>query len=191
MRRRPDPWKWPVTGLAVLLLLGGLLLVPAAWVDSFFSPLDLREDPAAARTPRWLAILPPPEIEAVPPASVVPPVEDPARPRPPREDPRWWTAGWEVRTGAATAAELRPAGPDSAAVVLRALGLGEDILTRVRPDSVMARRLLLLRHEDSFRFDELKPYLAAMAKARNYADMMSRAADMYGEHLQAEIMTPD
>jgi hypothetical protein len=96
-----------------------------------------------------------------------------------------------VRTGAAVVRDLAPAVPDSAAVVLRALGLEDDFLARVRPDSVMARRLQLLRQEDSFRFDELKPYLAAMARARDYADMMSRAADMYGEHLQSAIMTPD
>jgi hypothetical protein len=130
-------------------------------------------------------------IEVAPPEPVAPDEARPEKPRPTREDPRWWTAGWEVRTETATAQDLRPAGPDSTAVVLQALGLGEDFLARVRPDSVMAQRLLLLRHEDSFRFDELKPYLAAMGRARDYADMMSRAADMYGEHLQSEIMTPD
>jgi hypothetical protein len=190
-RRRQDPWKWPVTGLAVLLLLGGLLLVPAAWIRSFFSPLDLREHEAERAGRRWLAILPPPEIAVAPPDEPPPPAPQTERPRPPREDPDWWTAGWEVRAGEEIVRDLRPAPPDSAVVVLEALGLGADFMMRVRPDSLLARRLVLLRQEDSFRFDELKPYLAAMARARDYADLMSRAADMYGEHLQSEIMTPD
>jgi hypothetical protein len=61
----------------------------------------------------------------------------------------------------------------------------------VRPDSVLASRLLILQQEDSFRFDELKPYFEAMARAHDYSDIMSRAADMYGEHLGSQIMVPD
>ena len=30
-----------------------------------------------------------------------------------------------------------------------------------------------------------------MARARDYADIMSRAADMYDDFLRTEIMTPD
>jgi len=190
MHHRRDPWKWPVTGLAVLLLLGGLLLVPSAWIQSFFSPLDLAAGGRDAGRRQWLTILPPPEIEVAAADEPPPPEPDRTRRRP-REDPRWWTEGWEVRTGDQVARDLRPAPADSAAVVLEALGLDRDFMTRVRPDSVMARRLLILQREDSFRFDELKPYLAAMAKSRAYADMMSRAADMYGEHLQSAIMVPD
>ncbi len=55
----------------------------------------------------------------------------------------------------------------------------------------MASRLFVMQVEDSFRFDELKPYLEAMAKSRDYADIMSRAADMYDNFLATEIMTPD
>ena len=64
-------------------------------------------------------------------------------------------------------------------------------MTRARPDSVLAARLFLMQVEDSFRFDELKPYLQAMARSRDYADIMSRAADMYDNFLATEIMTPD
>ena len=49
----------------------------------------------------------------------------------------------------------------------------------------------MLQLEDSFKFDELKPYLRAMTKSRAYADILSRAADMYDDFLGTEIMTPD
>ncbi len=70
-------------------------------------------------------------------------------------------------------------------------GSFEVFLGRTRPDSLLASRLFLLRVEDSFKFDELKPYLSAMARSRDYADIMSRAADMYDHFLAQEIMTPD
>ena len=85
----------------------------------------------------------------------------------------------------------RQAPADSVAILLTALGVERDFMTLVRPDSVMASRLFLMQVEDSFKFDELKPYLEAMARSRDYADMMSRAADMYDDFLATEIMTPD
>lgn len=192
MRPRRDPWKWPVTGLTVLLFLGAVFLVPRAWIDSFFSPLDLEAHDDAAAGRAWMAILPPLEIEVALPDEPPPLPPDVEIPRPPREDPRWWTAGWEVRAGTEASRDFGPAPRDSAVViVMEALGLGQDFMTKSRPDSVMAQRLMLLQTEDSFQFDELKPYLSAMARSRDYADIMSRAADMYGEHLQSSIMTPD
>ena len=192
MRPRRDPWKWPVTGLTVLLFLGTVFLVPRSWIDSFFSPLvlDAHDRNAAGRS--WMAILPPLEIEVERSAAPPPTPPERERPRPSREDPGWWTAGWEVRAGDGVSRDFTPARRDSVVViVMEALGLGQDFMTRPRPDSVMAQRLHLLQTEDSFRFDELKPDLSAMARSRAYADIMSRAADMYGEHLQSEIMTPD
>lgn len=192
MRPRRDPWKWPVTGMTVLLFLGAVFLVPRSWIDSFFSPLDLDAHDQAAAGRRWMAILPPPEIEVERSETLPEPLPDHEKPRPPREDPGWWTAGWEVRAGDGVTDDFTPVRRDSAvAIVMEALDLGQDFMTRTRPDSVMAQRLHLLQTEDSFKFDELKPYLSAMARSRAYADIMSRAADMYGEHLQSEIMTPD
>ena len=190
MPHRRDPWKWPVCGLSVVLLLGAVFFIPRAWIQSFFSPLDLSDPEALHRRSAWMTILPPPAVQVARPEEP-PPVERDDRRRPPREDPRWWTQGWAIRRESERADDLAPAPPDSADQLLSALGLGKDFMTRVRPDSVLASRLLILRQEDSFRFDELKPYFEAMTRAHDYADMMSRAADMYDEHLASEIMVPD
>ena len=80
---------------------------------------------------------------------------------------------------------------DSIAIALEMLDLTPSVLDLARPDSVLAARLHLMRIEDGVRFDELKPYLGAMTRANAYRDMMSRAADMYDEFLQSEIMVPD
>ncbi len=76
-------------------------------------------------------------------------------------------------------------------VVLQALGLGADFMNRARPDSVLASRLFMLQVEDNFRYDELKPFLTQMARSRAYADILSRAADMYNEHLDRTVQVPD
>ena len=77
------------------------------------------------------------------------------------------------------------------AVFLERLGVGQDLLTLVKPDSVLAARLILLQREDQMGFDELKPYFQAVTRSRAYADILSRAADMYGDFLQQEIIVPD
>ena len=80
---------------------------------------------------------------------------------------------------------------DTVGRVLGALGLGADFMTRAKPDSVLAARLFNLQLEDSFRYDELKPFLTRMARSRAYADILAQAADMYDEHLSQEIRVPD
>jgi len=185
-----DPWKWPVTGLAVALLLVGVFLVPHHWIDSFFSPLDLSDLEDQDGPARWMTLLPPPAVQVARPEDP-PTIEKNDQRRPPREDPRWWSDGWSVRQGSLAAQDLSSAAPDSAEQLLAALGLGEDFMTRVKPDSVLVSRLLILKQEDSFRFDELKPYFEAVARSRDYADIMSRASDMYGEHLGSQVMVPD
>jgi len=80
---------------------------------------------------------------------------------------------------------------DTVSLLLTELGLGTEFLTRTEPDSVLAARLFLLQVEDQFRYDELKPYLTHLARSKAYADILSRAADMYDEHLQQEIQVPD
>ncbi len=193
MRDRRDPWRWPFSiGLALSLFLAGIFLIPQTWVDFFLSSLD-RPDFAGDIPPQsWLEILPPPELyieqEAVKPP--VPP-DPPPLERPDAADARWWTQGWRVRVVETVAGDLHDSPIDSSLVLLTMLDLTPDILGIMRPDSVLASRLWFMQLADSFRFDELKPYLGAMTRSQAYADIMSRAADMYDDFLESEIMVPD
>ncbi len=139
-----------------------------------------------------MVILPPPPIQMIP--DFEPDATDP-EPESDRDeirqDPDWWSRGWVIRTAEEDPASVSPAARDSVAILLTALGVERDFIKRARPDSVLAARLFILRVEDSFNFDELKPYLSAMARSRDYADILSRAADMYDYFLDSEIMTPD
>lgn len=193
MRDRRDPWKWPFAlGLALALTLGLFLLVPVGWLASLFPDPGRGAGGQAARPARWITVLPPVEIVARPDSRPDPP--PPRREPPPSPgDPRWWDEAWRVRTEVRVVRDLRPAATadDSVAVLLEQLGVGIDFLRTVRPDSLLAARLTLLQVEDSFRFDELKPYFSAVTRSRAYADILSRAADMYDDHLQSQIMVPD
>jgi len=193
MRDRRDPWKWPIcVGVTVAMVLGTAFLLPQSWINAFFSPLSLVERLEREPPPEWMIILPPPPVEVVSDHHPEPltPRPDPARPKTHR-DPDWWSRGWRVMTAPDTPAAGPQAPADSVVILLAALGVERDFMTRVRPDSVLASRLFLMQVEDSFKFDELKPYLEAMARSRDYADIMSRAADMYDDFLATEIMTPD
>ena len=193
MRKRSDPWKWPFVILVTVgFWLPVVFLVPRDWYDFLFAstrPLD-QINPSTAGP--WLALVPPPEIEVA--AETEPePRRRPPEPPPVAPDPDWWTRGLRVR--AVTA--LRgpdPATPtlrDTLDVIMKELGIVGELTRFTKPDSVLAAALILLEREDSFRFDELKPYLTAVSRSRAYADIMSRAADMYDEFLGREIMVPD
>ena len=189
MRRRESPWRWPVCcGVAITLLAGFVLWTPRSWIAGFFSPLDL-ERPGRRETPApWLVLLPPPEVTVV---SAPPAEPDLAAPPPPPRAADWWSRGWRIRVGAARDQDFAPTSEDSAHVLLQALHLDRNLDRLVRPDSVIAVRLLLLQREESLRFDELKPYLSAMARARAYRDIQARAADMYDDFLRQQIIVPD
>ena len=194
MHQRPNPWRWPAaTALALALLLGGVFFTPDSWIEFFFSPLNLGDEDGTGDRRGWLELLPPPEIvvAAEEPAPATKP--DPKRDEPQVEwqNPDWWQEGWRIKMETETETALRPAPADSAAVVLRELGIGQDFFSMVKPDSVLAARLHLLKLEDSYRFDELKPFLSAMGRAAAYRDIMSRKADMYDEFLGREIIAPD
>ena len=194
MRERPDPRKWPACiGLTVAFFLALVFLVPESWISAFFSPLSLAERMERARETSWMVIQPPPPVEMVSDLDPeLPQPETPEDPPPPHEDPDWWSRGWMIQASPeAVAPRASLATGDSVAILLAALGVERDFMTRARPDSVLAARLFILQVEDSFKFDELKPYLTAMARARDYADIMSRAADMYDDFLGSQIMTPD
>ncbi len=193
MRDRGNPWKWPLCiGLAFGLVFVTVFLVPRSWIDAFFSPLALVERLEREQGQRWLVLLPPPAVQMIP-------HREPDIPDPPTDlsrlethhDPDWWSQGWRIMTMNQESATHRQAVADSVVILLAALGVERDFMNRARPDSVLAARLFILQVEDSFKFDELKPYLTAMARARDYADIMSRAADIYDDFLRTEIMTPD
>lgn len=195
MRDRRDLWKWPFSlGLAAVLTWVLFFYVPVGWLTAVIRDPSLDRQGSGQPPARWMVLVPPPDIETLPESRPDPPAgDDTGREPPPAPDPRWWTEGWGVKTVKARRRDLEPVpGPaDSCRVLLQALDLDENFLAGSRPDSVLAHRLALLRVSDSLRFDELKPYLQAMTRARAYADIRSRAADMYDDHLQAEIMVPD
>ena len=193
MHDRRDPWKWPFSiGLTLVVFLGTAFLLPQPWIDAFFSPLSLLERIERAPDPQWMVLLPPPPIEMVP---DIQPEDTDRQPEPDRDeihqDPYWWSRGWIIRTAVEPPAAVSQSVADSVAILLAALGVQRDFVNRARPDSVLAARLFIMQVEDSFNFDELKPYLSAMARSRDYADILSRAADMYDDFLGSEIMTPD
>jgi hypothetical protein len=191
MRDRREPWKWPVCiGVTVAVFLGTAFLLPASWIRHFFSPLPLAVERTDRAARRWLVVLPPPELEPVGRHEQDPP--PPARqPRRDFQDPRWWQEGWRIRQDDAATRLLAVAPTDSLEILLNVLGLEREFMMQARPDSILAAKLLLLAVEESFNFDELKPLWQGVARSRAYADILSRAADMYGEHLQSEIMVPD
>ncbi|MFO7608168.1 MAG: hypothetical protein R6X35_03055 [Candidatus Krumholzibacteriia bacterium] len=189
MHRRASPWRWPAAvGLAVGLLLAGVFLVPRAWLDALFSPLDLERADRRAPPRPWLVLLPPPEIRVAAPDRPDPP--DPV-PRALAPQPDWWVRGWRIRAAEDLATSLAPTPADSARILLDAVGLPVELAMIARPDSALAARLLLLRREDALRFDALKPYLHAMARSAMHRDLQARVADMYDDFLRQEIIVTE
>ena len=191
MLDRRDPWKWPFSvGLAFALVIGLFLFFPAAWINSLFPSHSNRISGADTKPPHWITLIPPVDITFEPDTDLEPEQVMPLIPLI-REDPRWWAEGVQIQAEIAVVRDFSPSPTDSITVLLEELGVGLDFLQLARPDSVLANRLALMRVEDSMRFDELKPYLEAMTRSRAYADILSRAADMYGDFLQSEIMVTD
>jgi len=191
LRRRGSPWRWPVAVLVTLgLFMGGLVLTPDSWIDWFLDSRDIHGPDHDRAAQPWLVLLPPPELEVTP-APIVERVErqPPADPVPDVAD--WWRRGWRIRVADTARVQPRSTPEDSARYLLTSLGLAADLPQRARPDSILASRLLLMQREESYRFDELKPYFAAMTRARAYADLYSRVASMYDNFLAQEIIVPD
>ncbi len=192
MRTRHHPLKWPFcVFLAMTLFFGAVFLIPPEWIDFFFSPLNMANYQVSDRTDSWLNILPPPTIETATSADELPKETVPPRTAPPTEDPGWWTEGWRIQTVSETRALMTPGQVDSVAVILEALGVGLDFSRKALPDSLLKHQLMLLRIEDGFAFEDLKPFFEALTHARAMADKISREADMYDEHLGSQIMVPD
>ncbi len=192
MRNRNHPLKWPLSICVVLLLFfGAVFLVPGHWFNFFVAPINTSQIQQTNQPDQWMNILPPLVVESVPAEKKQPEIPDNPPQRPPLEAPGWWTEGWRIQAVQESQQMLPRATVDSVAVVMQALGVGLDFTRKVLPDSVLAHKLLILQIEDGFAFDELKPYLRAMTKARALLDINSRAADMYDEHLGSTIMVPD
>lgn len=208
MSRRTSRWKWPsCTLLALSLGLAAAWLIPREWI--FLLPGAARPGGGRAWTAPWggLVLMPPPQIEIVadddvPDGSKRRPPASPALPGPPvvpAEDPRWWTGQWRLADLdqsrrallAPPAAVARPTASDSVAALLRMLNVTGDLLTSARPDSLLRARLLWASLQESFSLQDLKPYLSAMARAQDYADIQANAADLYDDFLRQEIRTPD
>ena len=192
MRTRHDPYKWPFAiGMSLLLVVGSVWLIPARWVDAFFSPLNLQNESVKSLRKGWLTLLPPLAVVVDErPEKVDEP--EPKQDEPlPRQDPDWWTRGWRIRTAEQVTVRQSPTRLDSVKVIYETLGLGQDFMTRASADSALSHQLMLLRIEDSFAFDELKPYLSALRRGWYHTDKASREADMYDEHLNTIIMVPD
>ncbi|MCP4293016.1 MAG: hypothetical protein GY780_14415 [bacterium] len=168
--------------------------MPFNWLDFIFS--SSHTVPSAKSKPKvgWLNILPPLTIELQK-DELVPEKPTPLPPVvPPAEDPGWWTEGWRIQVvnqSENLLQDSRASGIDSVGLVMEALGLGLDFSRRALPDSILNHHLMLLRIEDNFAFEELKPYLKAMTRGRALLDKKSREADMYNEHLGSKIMVPD
>lgn len=194
MRDRREPWKWPLSiGLAVGLMLVVALWLPRSWLGFLLVPRGADHPAEMAGPPPWLTLLPPPVIQVVTPEDDTPPDPVTTRLSAVHQDPRWWEDGWAVSTTTDQSlfAPTVPTPDDTLQLLLTELGLGVDFMTRARPDSVLAARLFLLQLEDGFRYEELKPYFESVTRARTYADINARAADMYDEPLSQEIQVPD
>ncbi len=194
MRNGGELWKWLVSiGLAVGLMLAAALWLPRSWLSFLLAPRDLIEQYETAAPDHWLVLVPPPVIEVIIPETDELP--EPETPPPPtlHHDPRWWQDGWAAVTAndQALFAPVVPTLTDTLQLLLTELGLGVDSITQARPDSLLAARLFLLQLEDGFRYEELKPYFESVTRARTYADINSRAADMYDEPLAQDIVVPD
>ncbi len=194
MRDRREPWKWPLCiGVALSLMLVAAFGLPRSWLEFLLAGGEhtaLNQDPAREQ---WLVLLPPLEFEVFEPQLEPPPDKQDVPVPKLHQDPRWWTERWTVAADrdAALFAPTSPAADDTVRLLLAELGLGVDFMTRAKPDSVLAARLFLLQLEESFRYDELKPYLNQLARSKTYADILSKAADMYDEHLAQTIQVPD
>lgn len=192
MRDRKDPWKWPFAwGLALTLVLGFFVYIPASWLEGSGNNSQAYQDELSHG--KWLILSAPPEILVIPPEPEDQ-QEDQPEPKSIVDQSKWWTEAWQVRTEITVVDDLtgpRSQPTDSLDIFLQELGLGREIFELARPDSILAARLVLLRRQESWEFDHMKPYLEGLTRSRAYADILSRAADMYGDFLQSEIMTPD
>lgn len=188
MRPHDSRLKWPLSGLVAAALLSLLLGAADRWL--WRGPEMAPPAPRAAAPGDWLTILPPawePDTDPTPPAvrRVLPPAEFP-------EPAPWWRLAWQQRAVELAGADrASPAPPDSTALVLARLGLLPGLAERVRPDSVLAARLVWLSLREGYLPGEVRPFLKALGRAEAYRAIAAQAAALYDEFLDQQILTPD
>ncbi|MFO7654164.1 MAG: hypothetical protein R6X25_10120 [Candidatus Krumholzibacteriia bacterium] len=196
MPGRPDPRRWAVCSLlAVALLTASVFLIPAAWIQRVFFPGVRRHDRAVDAPSPALELLP--AVQVTRPTLLVvadPPVgnagDDAAAAFPP--DDLWWDTAWRTRWRDETAAAMGIARRDtSAALRRRLLGGVTDIVRRAEPDSATASHLARLFLTAGHQLGELRPFLLARGYALDFADLASREAELFDEHLFRQIMVTD
>jgi hypothetical protein len=189
---RPRPrWTWPLAWSLAALVVALALAIPESWWWLLVPDRPILVTRAAGPAPalRLLeleVITPPPVIEAAPERP-----QDRPRPEPPL-DPDWWTRGWNARIVGDLPA-TGPALPDSLLPrpLLELLGARAALdLVLSQPDSVVQAQLWWLVEEERLARDDLDGLFTAVARARSYADKMSREAAMYDEFLLETVPVP-
>ncbi len=194
---RKSTLKWPVcVTVALALFLSAVFLTPRNWI--FLLPHDevtpAGEDSATAH--KWLVLSPEPEIIILPPKIPSTSLTRSHLPETPKfSDADWWRNDVQIRIAASKEPGSRAgswqANRDSTQVLLKLLSAPAGNLFPTAQDSSLAARLFAMEVAEGFNFDNWKPTLAAWARADKVSDIMSRAADMYGDFLQQKIMVPD
>lgn len=188
MPSRLDILKWALCGVAAMLLLGGLLaLAERGLLRGADSP------PAAdrgwAEAPGWLTVLPP-QFEVEPDL----PVRRRSAPPPaaPWVEAPWWRLAWQGAFAPTVSAMPSVADQgDTTQLILARLGLAPDLAAQARPDSVLAARLIWLTRREGYLPREVRPLLLSIGRAAAYRALAARAAEMYDEFLDQEIITTD
>jgi hypothetical protein len=80
---------------------------------------------------------------------------------------------------------------DSTQLILARLGLAPDLAAQARPDSVLAARLIWLTRREGYLPQDIRPLLLSIGRAGVYRALAARAAEMYDEFLDQEIITTD
>ena len=193
MIRHENRWRWPIsTALAVMLLLTGVFLPPRSWIAALFFPRTPPQVTTAPEPQRWLELLP---LSAVLVKPEIEPDEPPRqRPRQPQllDDAEWWRRAWQIHVDRAGTAQLL--GQDRDTTAVRPLELLTGDVRRFatqEPDSALTMRLTLLRMTDDLDLTGLRARLGGITRGRMFADLKSREADMFDEHLYRQIMTTD
>ncbi len=193
MRKNINPWRWPIAmGVAAALLAAVVFVIPAQWFAFLLNinppkAAGFSEPPAA-----WLVLHPPPELLVIAEPEIDLPENLPPKELAPFQPEGWWNKSTAISV---VAKESRPgmrvSHQDSARYFLKRLGISEDFMTRSQPDSLLAAKIFFLQLEDSYDISHAKAYLSAMGRAKDYEDIMSRAAAMFNEFLETNIMVPD
>jgi len=192
MHDHQNPWRWAMAvGLVTAALWAVVFVVPPQWFAFIFHIKNKRVDALVTVPSTWLVLHPPMElrVDSEPEMQITPEPENEPEPFIAQD---WWSQS----VGISVVTKLPVGGTaislaDSISYILNHLGLDEDFMTRAQPDSLLAEKLFLLQLEDSFEFSEEKPYLNALGRAKDYEDIMSRAAAMYDEFLNTNIMVPE